>query len=194
MYCRQHGYPTAPLISYKITGIGTLWEVVVPLSELSITYWLSAEPLPSYRHETNHLRFQRHLRFRWPSPLHRSWVPGTGTARACLSPCLPCRWYPVGQLAHLRSPLIGSALLLLQFKQTRWHSFLGQFTRSTMSRIKNSLQVRIMRLMLPTVGQRKPMGGRWSSNVTASIGWKSSPRTIGEVAQTRFPSLRFPLF
>ena len=37
MYCRQHGYPTAPLISYKITGIGTLWEVAVPLSELSIT-------------------------------------------------------------------------------------------------------------------------------------------------------------
>ena len=35
MYCRQHGYPTAPLISYKIPGIGTLWEVVVPLSELS---------------------------------------------------------------------------------------------------------------------------------------------------------------
>ena len=37
MYCRQHGYPTAPLISYKIPGIGTLWEVVVPLSELSTT-------------------------------------------------------------------------------------------------------------------------------------------------------------
>ena len=37
MYCRLHGYPTAPLISYKITGIGTLWEVVVPLSKLSIT-------------------------------------------------------------------------------------------------------------------------------------------------------------
>ena len=36
MYCRPHGYPTAPLISYKITGIGALWEVVVPLSELSI--------------------------------------------------------------------------------------------------------------------------------------------------------------
>ena len=35
MYCRPHGYPTAPLISYKITGIGALWEVVVPLSELS---------------------------------------------------------------------------------------------------------------------------------------------------------------
>lgn len=35
MYCRLHGYPTAPLISYKIPGIGTLWEVVVPLSELS---------------------------------------------------------------------------------------------------------------------------------------------------------------
>ena len=35
MYCRQHGYPTAPLISYKITGIGGLWEVAVPLSELS---------------------------------------------------------------------------------------------------------------------------------------------------------------
>ena len=117
MYCRQHGYPTAPLISYKITGIGTLWEVAVPLSELSITSWLSAEPLPSYRHETNHLRFQRHLRFRCPSPLHRSRVPGTGAAGACLSPCLPCRWCPVGQLAHLRSPLIGSALLLLQFKQ-----------------------------------------------------------------------------
>ena len=35
MCCRLHGYPTAPLISYKITGIGTLWEVAVPLSELS---------------------------------------------------------------------------------------------------------------------------------------------------------------
>ena len=35
MYCRQHGYPTAPLISYKITGIRTLWEVAVPLSEPS---------------------------------------------------------------------------------------------------------------------------------------------------------------
>ena len=35
MCCRQHGYPTAPLISYKITGIRTLWEVAVPLSELS---------------------------------------------------------------------------------------------------------------------------------------------------------------
>ena len=35
MYCRPHGYPTAPLISYKITGIGGLWEVAVPLSELS---------------------------------------------------------------------------------------------------------------------------------------------------------------
>ena len=35
MYCRQHGYPTAPLISYKITGIGGLWGFVVPLSELS---------------------------------------------------------------------------------------------------------------------------------------------------------------
>ena len=35
MYCRPHGYPTAPLISYKITGIGGLWEDVVPLSELT---------------------------------------------------------------------------------------------------------------------------------------------------------------
>ena len=35
MYCRQHGYPTAPLISYKITGIGRLWGFSVPLSELS---------------------------------------------------------------------------------------------------------------------------------------------------------------
>ena len=35
MYCRQHGYLTARLISYKITDIRTLWEVVVPLSELS---------------------------------------------------------------------------------------------------------------------------------------------------------------
>ena len=35
MCCRLHGYPTAPLISYKIPGIGTLWEVAVPLSELS---------------------------------------------------------------------------------------------------------------------------------------------------------------
>ena len=36
MYCRQHGYPTAPLISYKITGIGRLWEVAVPVSKPSI--------------------------------------------------------------------------------------------------------------------------------------------------------------
>ena len=35
MYCRPHGYPTAHLISYKIPEIGALWEVVVPLSELS---------------------------------------------------------------------------------------------------------------------------------------------------------------
>ena len=35
MYCRQHGYPTAPLISYKITGIGGLWGFVVPLSKVS---------------------------------------------------------------------------------------------------------------------------------------------------------------
>ena len=36
MYFRLHGYPTAPLISYKIPGIGALWEVAMPLSELSI--------------------------------------------------------------------------------------------------------------------------------------------------------------
>ena len=35
MCCRLHGYPTAPLISYKIPGIGTLWEFVVPLSKVS---------------------------------------------------------------------------------------------------------------------------------------------------------------
>ena len=35
MYCRPHGYPTAPLISYKIPGIGGLWGFGVPLSELS---------------------------------------------------------------------------------------------------------------------------------------------------------------
>ena len=35
MCCRQHGYPTAPLISYKITGIGGLWGFVVPLSKVS---------------------------------------------------------------------------------------------------------------------------------------------------------------
>ena len=35
MYCRQHGYPTAPLISYKIQENGRQWAVVVPLSELS---------------------------------------------------------------------------------------------------------------------------------------------------------------
>ena len=35
MCCRLHGYPTAPLISYKIPGIGTLWEVAVPLSKVS---------------------------------------------------------------------------------------------------------------------------------------------------------------
>ena len=32
---RHQAYPRSPLISYKIPGIGTLWEVVVPLSELS---------------------------------------------------------------------------------------------------------------------------------------------------------------
>ena len=37
MYCRLQCYPAPRLISYKITGIGTLWEVAVPLSELSIT-------------------------------------------------------------------------------------------------------------------------------------------------------------
>ena len=37
MCCRLHGYPTAPLISYKIPGIGTLWEVAVPLCRLSTT-------------------------------------------------------------------------------------------------------------------------------------------------------------
>ena len=37
MYCRQHGYPTALLIFYKITGIRTLWGFGVTLSGLSIT-------------------------------------------------------------------------------------------------------------------------------------------------------------
>ena len=36
MCCRLQWYPPPRLISYKITGIGALWEVVVPLSELSI--------------------------------------------------------------------------------------------------------------------------------------------------------------
>ena len=36
MYCRQHGYPTAPLISYKIAGIWVLWGFDVPLSELTV--------------------------------------------------------------------------------------------------------------------------------------------------------------
>ena len=35
MYFRLQRYPPPRLISYKITGIGTLWEVAVPLSELS---------------------------------------------------------------------------------------------------------------------------------------------------------------
>ena len=35
MYFRLHGYPTAPLISYKITGIGRLWGFGVPLCRLS---------------------------------------------------------------------------------------------------------------------------------------------------------------
>ena len=34
---RHQAYPRSPLISYKIPGIGTLWEVIVPLSELSTT-------------------------------------------------------------------------------------------------------------------------------------------------------------
>ena len=35
MYCRLQCYPAPRLISYKITGIGTLWAVAVPLSEAS---------------------------------------------------------------------------------------------------------------------------------------------------------------
>lgn len=35
MYCHQHGYPTAPLISHKIAGIKTLWGIGVPVFEPS---------------------------------------------------------------------------------------------------------------------------------------------------------------
>ena len=37
MYFRQQRYPPPRLISYKIAGIRTLWEDVVPLCRLSIT-------------------------------------------------------------------------------------------------------------------------------------------------------------
>ena len=55
MYCRQHGYPTARLISYKITGIGTLWEVVVPLCRLS-TFLAQGPNLRHYVISSNHNR------------------------------------------------------------------------------------------------------------------------------------------
>ena len=35
MYFRQHGYPTARLISYKITPNPIPWQTIVPLSEPS---------------------------------------------------------------------------------------------------------------------------------------------------------------
>ena len=37
MYCRQHGYPTAPLISYKIAPPGDQWGFSVPVREVSQT-------------------------------------------------------------------------------------------------------------------------------------------------------------
>lgn len=57
MYCRQHGYPTAPLISYKITGIGTLWGFGVPVFEVSIIgcalSFLRSILCPSDSHQTD---------------------------------------------------------------------------------------------------------------------------------------------
>jgi len=59
MYCRQHGYPTAPLISYKITGIVVLWGFGVPVSEVSTLvaqcpdlghYVISRNPPDASRH------------------------------------------------------------------------------------------------------------------------------------------------
>ena len=47
MYCRQHGYPTAPLIPYKITGIRTLWGISVTLCRLS-TFLAQAADLGHY--------------------------------------------------------------------------------------------------------------------------------------------------
>jgi len=35
MYCRQHGYPTAPLISYKITPPADQWGFGVPVRAVS---------------------------------------------------------------------------------------------------------------------------------------------------------------
>ena len=52
MYYRRHGYPTAPLISYKITGIGTLWEVAVPLCRLS-TFLAQGPNLGHYGFSSN---------------------------------------------------------------------------------------------------------------------------------------------
>ena len=67
MYCRQHGYPTAPLISYKITGSGTLWEVAVPLSELS-TFLAQGPNLGHYVLSSNQTDADWSLPRRLPCP------------------------------------------------------------------------------------------------------------------------------
>ena len=52
MYCRQHGYPTAPLISCKIAGIRTLWGISVPLFEPS-TFLAQGQDLGHYGFSRN---------------------------------------------------------------------------------------------------------------------------------------------
>ena len=52
MYCRQHGYPTAPLISCKIAGIRTLWEISVPVCRLS-TFLAQGQDLGHYGFSRN---------------------------------------------------------------------------------------------------------------------------------------------
>ena len=55
MYFRQQRYPPPRLISYKITGIRTLWEVVVPLSKVS-TLVAQGPILGHYVLSSNHNR------------------------------------------------------------------------------------------------------------------------------------------
>ena len=67
MCCRLHGYPTAPLISYKIPGIGTLWEVAVPLSKVS-TPVAQGPDLGHYGFSSNQTNADRSLPRRLPCP------------------------------------------------------------------------------------------------------------------------------
>jgi hypothetical protein len=47
MYCRLQAYPRPHLISYKITGIRTLWGISVPLCRLS-TFLAQGQDLGHY--------------------------------------------------------------------------------------------------------------------------------------------------